>query len=104
MHIWDHNKNRNQSFIDLVWNESTPVSVEELSEAGFYYTGEIDGVEFYHCSLHVYGWAEENSPCVAHAKYSPNSHFLKFHVSNDFIEECQRNYWKNELLKLSWYG
>jgi hypothetical protein len=88
-------ENRKRSFIDKSWDQTIPVSVDELSEAGFYYTGENDMVECFYCSLGVNGWDEEDHPWKAHAKYAPICHFLKLNKSQQFIEDCQENYQKS---------
>ncbi len=87
-------ENRKQSFIKLGWDQSIPVKVEALSEAGFYYTGFNDMVKCFHCSIPVCEWAEGDDPLIDHAKYSPKCIFLKLNHSEESIKECRENYIK----------
>jgi hypothetical protein len=73
----DSFEKRKQTFIDKGWDYRIPVSVEELSEAGFYYTGVNDEVECFYCLGGVYEWATEYAPLLSHEKYYPNCHHLK---------------------------
>jgi hypothetical protein len=80
----DSLENRKKSFIDSGWDQSIPVSVDELSEAGFYYLGEKDMVKCFHCSLVLNKWVEGDCPWIAHAKYEPSCHYLKLSKSQRY--------------------
>jgi hypothetical protein len=47
-------ENRKQSFIDKGWDNSIPVSVDELSDPGFYYTEMSDLIECFICSKRLF--------------------------------------------------
>jgi hypothetical protein len=73
---------RKKSFIENSWDQSNPMNVDGLSEAGFYYTGEDNKVFCFYCSVGLYEWGEESDPWIEHAKHSPNCHFLKFDMKD----------------------
>jgi hypothetical protein len=83
-------ENRLKSFTDHDWDNNIPVSFDALAESGFYYFGKSNRVHCFHCAVGVYEWAEEDPPWVAHAKYSPNCHFLKLIKGQEFIDECRK--------------
>jgi hypothetical protein len=86
----DSSEHRKQSFIGKGWDNSIPVSVDELSDAGFYYTGVSDLDECFICSKIIYEWAEEDPLLVAHVKYSPNCEYLNFIKKLDITRDCLR--------------
>jgi hypothetical protein len=81
-------ENRKQSFINYDWDQSIPVSVHELCESGFYYTGEDDIVECFHCTKRVDKWVEKDSSWKRNAEHSPYCHFLKIKIIEQFVGKC----------------
>jgi hypothetical protein len=65
---------RKQSFID---NDLNRNSVDELSEVGFYYTGESGLVKCFNCSLQLDAKNNITNPWIAHLMFSPNCFFIK---------------------------
>ncbi len=82
-------ENRKKSYFENGWDESYPVSVDELSEAGFYYMGREDYVDCFQCSICLGDWIEGNDPWIGHARYSPDCEFLKLNKSQEFINKYQ---------------
>jgi hypothetical protein len=74
--IMQTKENRKQSFIEKGWDQKIPVSVEQLCEAGFYYTGSVDMVQCFYCSGILYGWNNKVDPFIKHNKQFPNCKYL----------------------------
>jgi hypothetical protein len=74
---------RKLSFIDKGWDQSIPISVDKLSEAGFYYTGTNDFVKCFSCSGVMSKWAKEDDPFTLHMTHFPDCHFVKLNKTID---------------------
>jgi hypothetical protein len=59
------------------WPHSSPVSTDDLAEAGFYYTGKRDAVQCFLCSVVVEKWVPGDVPVEEHLKHSPDCSFAK---------------------------
>jgi hypothetical protein len=68
---------RKLSFIGKGWDQNIPISVDKLSEAGFYFTGLNDYVKCFSCSVVMRKWAKEDDPFTLHMTHSPDCHFVK---------------------------
>lgn len=66
-------------------------SKNELSTCGFYYTGEGENVQCFHCGVGLFDWKTEDNPWMEHALNSPLCPFLLLnkHKSNGFIEDSE---------------
>jgi hypothetical protein len=80
---------RNQTFIDKGWEQSIPVSVNELLEAGFYYTGIMDEIECYYCSLRIRIRDKRDEILKAHELLSPNCYLFKSRKFIKFFNQCE---------------
>ncbi|XP_014475723.1 PREDICTED: death-associated inhibitor of apoptosis 1-like isoform X2 [Dinoponera quadriceps] len=58
------------------WPTFLKQSPEELSLAGFYYTGEKDQVLCFHCGVGVKHWEPNDDPWEQHAMWYPNCYYL----------------------------
>ncbi len=82
-------ENSKKTFVDKGWNHSILVSTDELSKAGFYYTGILDEVECFHCSVCIRDWDNRVNPMVTHKMISQNCYFLKVKQMQIFLCEKQ---------------
>ncbi|XP_045196412.2 baculoviral IAP repeat-containing protein 7-B-like [Mercenaria mercenaria] len=57
--------------------QSMRQSVDELVEAGFFYTGHDDCVRCFHCGILIRNWEPEDDPWSEHRQWSPTCPFLK---------------------------
>lgn len=64
-------------------HQSEIVNIEEIAQAGLYYTGKSDKVACICCDLILHEWKFGDVPIVDHYKYSPRCLFL----SNPYL--CQ---------------
>jgi hypothetical protein len=68
---------RIETFIDKGWDNSSPVSINELLGDGFYYTGITDEIECYYCSLRIRVRDKGEDLHIAHEQFSPNCYLIK---------------------------
>ena len=64
------------------WSKQIHPDKYRLAKAGFYYTGEIDKVACFACSVILSEWERTDDPWVEHFKWSKNCSFLKM-MGND---------------------
>ncbi len=86
---------RKQTFVDKGWNHSISVSADELSKTGFYYTGILDEVECFHCSVCILDWDDNDwgdsvNSMVTHKMISQNCYFLKVKQMEIFL--CEKKF------------
>ncbi|XP_062998012.1 E3 ubiquitin-protein ligase XIAP [Elgaria multicarinata webbii] len=65
---------RQQTFISFP--NHCPVSPSDLSQAGFFYTGEGDKVKCFSCHATIEGWRQGDSAAERHKTISPNCKFM----------------------------
>nr|QEY08360.1 inhibitor of apoptosis [Phenacoccus solenopsis] len=74
--------------------ESWPVpdvkTPQELSKAGFYYTGVEDKVRCYHCGGGLQKWKVSDDPWIEHAKWFPKCDFVVLIKGKKFIDEVKQ--------------
>ena len=70
---------RKKSFFK--WPPCMPFSPEEMSEAGFYYSGMHDQVICFCCGRGLYKWLPTDNPWEEHKKHSPDCYYLKTHTT-----------------------
>lgn len=87
---------RSQTFLSPNW-KSTAVSVEDLVDAGFFYTRCEDSVRCYHCGGVLKNWAPGEVPLEEHARFFPECHFLVSTRSQTYIEFVQ---FKSQIIEL----
>jgi hypothetical protein len=78
-------EDRKQSFTDKGWDQSIPVSFDELCEAGFYYTGLDDKVKCFHCCGTLHIWFE-GIVLYSHEKIFPDCHYTALNKFRDKID------------------
>ncbi|XP_051514986.1 E3 ubiquitin-protein ligase XIAP-like isoform X1 [Myxocyprinus asiaticus] len=71
---WSLMKERLNSF--QCFPRSQEVSVERLTRAGFYFTGEADRVQCFSCNVTVEDWKRGDDPLQRHKQASPACSFL----------------------------
>ncbi|XP_069103933.1 E3 ubiquitin-protein ligase XIAP-like isoform X2 [Argopecten irradians] len=62
---------------------SVPVSTIRLAENGFFYTGDSDEVECFHCHARYSGWRKGDNPFDVHKKISPNCDLMTGRATNN---------------------
>ncbi|VDI62470.1 Hypothetical predicted protein [Mytilus galloprovincialis] len=60
-----------------------------LSESGYFYTGEGDIVRCFCCDLGLAEWDESDDPWTEHARHSPKCCFLLHEKGKNFVEKIQ---------------
>ncbi len=83
-------ESRRRSFVTNCWDNSIPVSIEILAEAGFFSIGMSDYVKCFYCDGGLCNWESGDDPWVEHAKWFPDCQFVRLNKSEEFIEECRR--------------
>lgn len=64
----------------LTWPQDALIQPQELSEAGFYYTGEDDGVKCYACGVSLKNWEMSDNAWDEHKRWSPNCPLVREHM------------------------
>lgn len=52
------------------------VCIEEMAQAGLFFTGSSDNVACIYCNVMLHEWKSGDVPIMDHHKYSPNCLFL----------------------------
>ena len=81
---------RVKSFIEYDWSPQTAQTVNQLAEAGFFYTGYGDATICFQCGCGLKRWLKNDDPFIEHARYSPNCHYLKTVKDAAFISDAYR--------------
>lgn len=76
--------------------ENWPISLsqkpQDLSKAGFYYTGLGDEVKCYHCNGTINMWEKGKDPLKEHIKRFPDCHYINLLKGSEYIKD------KNKML------
>ncbi|KAL3882772.1 hypothetical protein ACJMK2_029079 [Sinanodonta woodiana] len=65
------------------------ISIRDVAEAGFYYTGLSDLARCYWCDLGLKAWEHGDDPYKEHARYLPDCDHLRRVKGEDFIRHIQ---------------
>lgn len=68
---------RLKTFTILDWPYRCNLSIVDLAEAGFHYTGTSDVVKCFLCRTSLHDWKSTDVPSEEHQKYSPSCPFVK---------------------------
>ncbi|KAK3585136.1 hypothetical protein CHS0354_034265 [Potamilus streckersoni] len=71
------------------------INIQDIANAGFYYTGVDDMVRCYWCDLSLKEWEFGDDPYIEHAKYVPDCNHLMTTKGKQFITHIQRSYDQN---------
>ncbi|CAC5382816.1 XIAP [Mytilus coruscus] len=71
------------------WKFGEKQNPRNLSESGYFYTGEGDIVRCFCCDLGLAEWDESDDPWTEHARHSPRCWFLLRTKGKDFVEKIQ---------------
>uniref|UniRef100_A0A1B0D400 Transposable element P transposase-like RNase H C-terminal domain-containing protein n=1 Tax=Phlebotomus papatasi TaxID=29031 RepID=A0A1B0D400_PHLPP len=79
------------------WSSSFKKTPDELSEAGFFYSGIKDEVTCFSCGGSIAKWQEDYDIWEIHASQFSNCDYVKFVQSEEFIRNAKRKYaeWNN---------
>ncbi|XP_067929674.1 baculoviral IAP repeat-containing protein 7-like [Watersipora subatra] len=58
------------------WPASSPLTGEQICEAGFYYTGFGDQVRCFYCLGGIKGWTTHDKPWEEHARWFPDCSYM----------------------------
>ncbi|XP_052861636.1 death-associated inhibitor of apoptosis 1-like [Anopheles cruzii] len=72
------------------WPKSIHQKPQQLSDAGFFYTGFGDRVECFSCGGGLNDWEPEDEPWEQHAKHHSTCEYVKLVKGRDFVETCKR--------------
>lgn len=74
-------KLRLESFNSPNWPSDVPVAIQELANAGFYYTDLADRVKCHCCRGVLYNWVAGDNAFTEHQKHFPQCEFIKRRIS-----------------------
>lgn len=88
---------RNPAYIELprrcasfaTWPKQNMPSVDDLSLAGFFYTGTGDVVTCFYCNGSLQGWRPNHKPKIQHAYHFPGCEYAKQLCGNDLYRRIQ---------------
>lgn len=66
--------------------------IQNLSDAGFFYTGRSDKIECFWCGVRLCNWNDNESPVEQHIIWSPKCSFLKMTKGIEYIEEMREKF------------
>ncbi|KAK7488993.1 hypothetical protein BaRGS_00019797 [Batillaria attramentaria] len=78
------------------WPHVETHTPEEMSDAGFYYTGHSDLVRCFYCKGGLKSWAEHLRPWVEHARFFPECPYVKQVKGHVYVEVVQDLHTKQE--------
>lgn len=78
-------QSRLRTFKDYFWPNHYQLSAENMSSAGFFYTGKRDRVICFHCGGGLENWKDGDFPLVEHAKEYGYCEFLMQPTALDII-------------------
>ncbi|XP_050096407.1 death-associated inhibitor of apoptosis 1-like [Anopheles aquasalis] len=70
------------------WPTALPQKPQQLSDAGFFYTGRGDQVRCYYCGGGLMHWELDDDPWEQHAMWYSNCKYLQQMKDRSFIERC----------------
>ncbi|XP_058067035.1 death-associated inhibitor of apoptosis 1 [Anopheles bellator] len=79
---------RLKSFAD--WPTSMYQKPQQLSDAGFFYTGNGDRVKCFSCGGGLKDWEQGDEPWEQHGIWYSNCEYLKLIKGHEFIQKCQQ--------------
>ncbi|XP_067929112.1 baculoviral IAP repeat-containing protein 7-like [Watersipora subatra] len=68
------------------WPASSPLTGEQVCEAGFYYTGFGDQVRCFYCLGGIKGWTVHDEPWEEHARWFPDCSYLLNKKGTAFVD------------------
>jgi baculoviral IAP repeat-containing protein 7/8 len=71
------------------WTEDAKVKPEDLSEAGFFWTGHKDRVRCFHCNGTLSNWVEGDKAWEEHGIWHGHCAFVRLNKGENFIESCR---------------
>lgn len=83
----------------MIANDFLFFHLQQLSDAGFYYTGKGDRVSCFSCGGGLKDWEENDDPWEQHAMWYAACEYLKLMKGVEFIEKMARK--REELCKRS---
>ncbi|ETN65792.1 hypothetical protein AND_002425 [Anopheles darlingi] len=70
------------------WPTAMPQKPQQLSDAGFFYTGRGDQVRCYYCGGGLMHWEPDDDPWEQHAMWYSNCMYVRQMKDRSFIERC----------------
>lgn len=70
------------------WPTSMKQKPQQLSDAGFFYTGKSDRVKCFSCGGGLKDWEQDDEPWEQHAIWYSNCHYLQLMKGREFIQKC----------------
>ena len=64
--------------------ERIGLSIKQMAEAGFFYSGLCDIVTCFCCGVRLRNWQYQSDPFFEHAKFSPSCWFVAIHKGRDY--------------------
>ncbi|NXS98669.1 BIR7B protein, partial [Jacana jacana] len=71
------------------WPQCVGLNPEQVTRAGFFYTGEDDVVKCFYCAGRVRNWSSRDDPWWEHAKWYPGCAFLLQSKGREYIRSVQ---------------
>lgn len=70
---------------------SVVLGLDNLAEAGFYYTGHGDSVRCYHCGIGFQNWNSSDDPWFEHARSVPNCMHVILTKGEEFVQKVLKD-------------
>ncbi|KAH9487775.1 Baculoviral IAP repeat-containing protein 7 [Bulinus truncatus] len=83
------------------WSSDFPVSSDDLSSSGFFYTGVADQVRCFYCGAGLEKWQNTDDAWVEHARCSPKCAYLRLRIGEHFIETVKNLYENNDRVSMT---
>jgi baculoviral IAP repeat-containing protein 7/8 len=79
---------RQQTFTNPAWTHTSP-TVDELVQAGFFYSGVQSVVTCFYCNGSLHKWSENDNPMFEHARWFPGCLYAKHLCGDQLYDKIQ---------------
>lgn len=73
------------------WPKENLPSVDDLTRAGFYYTGTRTIVTCFYCNGSLQNWGQKDNPTIEHARWFPNCAYAKQLCGDELYRKVQES-------------
>jgi baculoviral IAP repeat-containing protein 7/8 len=87
---------RQTTFENKAWTQTSP-NVDDLTRAGFFFSGIGNTVICFYCGGSLHKWSENDTPLIEHARWFPNCTYAKHLCGDQYHAKIQTS--KKQLTK-----
>lgn len=73
------------------WSTENLPSVEDLVQAGFFYTGTREIVSCFYCNGSLHKWGPNDNPKIEHVRFFPHCAYARQYCGEDLYQKVQRS-------------